>query len=75
MAEVLQLAHLVEHHRVAEVQVGRGRVEAELDAQRRAALFGARQFLREFGFDQEFVDTAFGDRERFLHGVRQRQRR
>ena len=31
MAEVLELPHLVEHHRVAEVQVGRGRVEADLD--------------------------------------------
>jgi hypothetical protein len=31
--QVLQLAHLVQHDRVADVDVGRGRVEAELDAQ------------------------------------------
>jgi len=31
--QVLELAHLVQHDRVAQVQVGRGRVEAELDPQ------------------------------------------
>ena len=36
MAELLELAQLVQEHGVAEVQVGRGRVEARLDAQRRA---------------------------------------
>ncbi len=51
MAQILQLAHLVQDDRVAEVQVRRGRVQAELDAQRCAALLGTRQFLREFGFD------------------------
>jgi hypothetical protein len=33
MAQVLQLAHLVEHHGVAQVDVGRRRVQAQLDAQ------------------------------------------
>jgi hypothetical protein len=36
VAQVLQLAHLVEHHRVAQVDVGRGRVQPQLDAQRLA---------------------------------------
>ena len=36
MAEVLELPHLVEQHRVAQVQVRRGRVEARLDPQRPA---------------------------------------
>ena len=35
--ELLELAHLVEQHRVPEVQVGGGRVEARLHVQRRAA--------------------------------------
>ena len=34
VAEVLELPQLAQRHRVAEVQVGRGRVDAELDAQR-----------------------------------------
>ena len=38
MPEVLELAHLVEQHRVAQVQVRRGRVESGLDAQRAAFL-------------------------------------
>ena len=33
MAEVLELAQLLQHDRVAEVDVGRGRVQAELGAQ------------------------------------------
>ncbi len=41
MAELLELAHLVDEHRVPDVQVGRGRVEAGLDDQRPA--------LPEFG--------------------------
>ena len=36
MAEVLELAQLLQHDGVAEVDVGRRRVEAELDAQRAA---------------------------------------
>ena len=38
MPELLELAHLVEQHRVPEVQVRGGRIEARLHAQRRAAL-------------------------------------
>ena len=34
MAGLLELAQLLEHDRVAEVDVGRGRVDAELDPQR-----------------------------------------
>ena len=36
MAEVLELAELLQDHRVAEVDVGRGGVQAELHAQRTA---------------------------------------
>ncbi len=73
VAQVLQLAQLVQDHRMAQVQVRRGWIEAQLDAQRHAALLGARQLLREFAFDQQFVDTALGDGEGFLDLVRQWQ--
>ena len=66
-----KLAQLVQHHGMAEVQVRGGRVGAELDAQRFAAFLGAGQLLCKFAFDQQFVDTALGDRKRFLHLVRQ----
>ena len=38
VAELLELAHLVDQHRVPEVQIGRGGIESGLDLQRRAAL-------------------------------------
>ena len=47
--QVLQLAHLVQHHGVADVDVGRGRVQAQLDAQRHAGGFGARQLVQPVG--------------------------
>ena len=37
VAEALELAHLVDQHGVAEMQIGRGRIETRLDAQRLAA--------------------------------------
>ena len=54
MPEVLHLAHLVQHHRVPEMDVRRGRVEAELDPQRRAA----RELVRDLALDEEFVGAA-----------------
>src|SRR2546427_865085 len=42
VAQVLQLAHLVEHHGVAQMDVGRRRVQAQLDAQRHAGGLGTR---------------------------------
>ncbi len=45
MAEVLELTHLVQQHRVAQVQVRRGGVEAGLDAQRAAFLQARAQIL------------------------------
>ena len=37
MAEFLELPHLVDEHRVPEMQIRRGGIEARLDAQRLAA--------------------------------------
>ena len=39
--QVLQLAHFVEYHRVADVDVRRSRVQAQFDAQRGITSFGA----------------------------------
>ena len=49
MAELLELAHLVDEHRVAQMQIRCGRIEPRLDAQRLAT----RQFLLEFGLDEQ----------------------
>ena len=61
MPESLELPHLVEQHGMAEMQIGRGRIETGLDAQAPAAL----QTLREFGFEQNFVRTAPQERQCF----------
>ena len=37
VTEALELAHLVDEHRVAEMQIGRGRIESRLDPQRLTA--------------------------------------
>ena len=36
MAELLELAHLINEHRMAQVQIRRGRIKTRLDAQRAA---------------------------------------
>ncbi len=54
MPEVLHLAHLVEDDRVPEVDVGGGRVEAQLDAQGLAT----GELVGDLGLDQELVGPA-----------------
>ena len=54
MAQVLELAHFVQHHGVADVDIWRGGVQAELDAQRRAAGLGLLQFLDPVSLRNEF---------------------
>ena len=63
MAQLLELAHLVEQHRVAQVQIGRSRVEARLDAQRAAA----REPLGHLLLDQQLVAAALDHCEAVLH--------
>jgi hypothetical protein len=58
MPEVLQLAHLVEHDRMPQVDVGRRRVQAELDAQGRAARAAAGQLGGKLGRDEQFIAAA-----------------
>ncbi len=54
MPELLELAHLVEQHRVPDVQVGSCRIEARLHPQRRAAP----ELLREVGRGQHLMRAA-----------------
>ena len=63
MPGVLELAQLVQDHGVTEVKVGRGGIDAELDAQRPALAFGHGELGREGavgqhldGADREIVD-------------------
>ncbi len=55
MPEILQLAHLVEQHGVSQVQVGRGGIEARLDAQRATQL----ELFDQFGFEQQLFAATF----------------
>jgi hypothetical protein len=58
MAQILQLAHLVEHHGVPDVDVGCGRVQAQLDAQRNAGGLGTGQLAHPVAFgNQLFAAT------------------
>ena len=58
MAQILQLAQLVEDDGVAEVDVGRGRIEAELDSQGNAGRFRARQLGEPLVFGQQLAGPA-----------------
>lgn len=57
MAERLELAQLVQKHRMTQVEVGGRRIEARLDPQ---ALTGAEPF-RELGFYEDLVRSAPDD--------------
>jgi hypothetical protein len=46
VAAVLELAELLQDHRVTEVHIGRGRVQPELDAERAAQRELARELAR-----------------------------
>ena len=54
MAEILESAHLVDEHRVAEVQIRRGRIEAGFDAQRLATA----QLRQQLRLEQDFRRAA-----------------
>ncbi len=64
MAEALEHRHLVDQHRVAEVQVGRRGVEPGLDTQRPTEA----ELLLEVGFQQDFRGSAAQFRKLFLYG-------
>ncbi len=54
MPQILELAHLVQQHGMAQMQIGRGRIEARLHAQRPAKFQSRLQF---FEFD-DFLGAA-----------------
>src|SRR5512135_304476 len=64
VAEFLKMPQLVDDHGVTEVQVGRRRVQAELDTQPPAA----RQLARELFLDEQFVTAALDELHRIADG-------
>ena len=56
MSQILELAHLVEQHRVSEMQVRRGRIEARLDAQGAAQGQPRRELVVFQDIDRAAVD-------------------
>ena len=62
VAEALEVAQLVDDHRVAEVQVGRGRVQPQLDAQGPSL----RELFRQLVLDDQLVAAAPDEFECFL---------
>ena len=60
--EILELPHLVQQHRMAEMQIGRGRIEARLDPQRPAELEARLELLAL----DDLVGTAADQIERVL---------
>ena len=46
--EILKVLHLADEHRVTEVQIRRGRIEADLDQQRPSCFFEALEFGAQF---------------------------
>ena len=67
MAELLEVLHLADHNRVAEVEVGRGGIESDFDGQR----FAARQLGLQIGaIDQ--IDGAPGQVVQLLVEIHRR---
>jgi hypothetical protein len=61
--KILQLAKLVQQHGVAQMQVGRGRIEPGFDSQ--AVPFT--QAVLELGLDEKLVGAPFEDGERVVY--------
>src|SRR5258705_13829363 len=59
MAEILELFHFLDQHRVTQMEIGRGRIEAGFDSQG-PAFFELRS---EFLFRQNFHGAALNERE------------
>jgi len=72
VAQVLKLFHLLQQHRVAEMQVRRGGIEAGLDSKRLACFNGFLQSAGQVFFVDDLRRAAFDDLKLFLgggHGV------
>ena len=66
MAQILKMLHLAQQHGVAEVQVGRGGIEARFHAQRTAPCGGG-QALAQVFFANEFGETLLQVRQLLLN--------
>ncbi|MNW01935.1 hypothetical protein D3C71_1976430 [compost metagenome] len=71
MAKVLELAQLVQHHGMTQVDVRRGGVQAQLDTERHPGGLAAGELLEPLGFDQQLVAATLGD----LQGMHHRRRK
>ena len=72
MPEVLQLAHLVEHDGMPEVQVGRGRVQSQLDAQGHTAGLASTQLGHPGVLGQQFTAATQAHGQGMAEGVTER---
>ena len=69
MPQVLQLAHFVEHHGVANVDVGCCRIQTQFDAQGLARRFRACEFFHPCVFGDQLFATTLGDSQGFEDAV------
>ena len=71
--QILKLTHLVQHHGMAEMNVRRRGVQAELDAKGGAGGPAAGQFAGKFRRDEQFIATPLGNAQIVgdpgIHGV------
>ena len=72
VAQILQLPHLVEHHRVADVNVGCRGVQTQLDTQGFARGLGARQLLGPLVLRQQLFHTPQRDFQGLSYTIGQR---
>ncbi len=59
MAEVLELPHLSQYDRMAEVYIGTGRVQAELDSQLSVRFSRLGELLAQLGLGKDFDRATF----------------
>ena len=71
MPQILQLPHLVQHHGMAQMNIGRGGIQPQLDAQRLAGILRTDELLDPIILRQQFLATAQRHGQRVLHGVAQ----
>jgi len=57
--QILELSHLSQYYRMAEVYIGAGRVQAELDSQLPARFGRLGKFFSKLGFTLNFHCAAF----------------
>ena len=68
VAQVLKVLHLAQQHGVAQVQIGRGGIEAGLHAQRTAGLGGFGEARFQILFADDFREAFFQIRQLFGNG-------